>query len=1064
VSATTATMSMKRKVKFQGVIGDDGGDDQASIGLNNVIDRSWSSKETGGSVFSESTTNNSDEKDDKSGEWTVSSFGQSHRLYGRSREKAALRQAYRGIWETEAGSKPTVQLALISGLAGSGKTSLAMSLKQHVLDDGGFFLTGKFDRMQTSQLYDAIVSAFSELVDNVLEKGIDAVRALRKAIQAAVHTEQRILTDMIPALTKILRPLRKDAPKEFRQSSDEVSCFKFVFRMFVRAISSPEFPIVLLLDDLHYADDASLDLLQSLVTDSVNDGILFIGTFRIEKKNDRIRRFLNNIGSMDLTDIRLAGLPRDSIDEMVADLFSVVHPEQIKPLTDIVYKQTTGNVFYTREILRYLQEDGLLSFDETGMEWVWDERKILSKLTFRKVTELMTIRLSKLPKATREVLEVAACLGSQLDEKLLDRISPRPVHSHLQNATSRGFLQYDKINDRYWFSHDIVQEAAYKMVLYQEREAFHLTIGRELWKSFDDIDELEVHIFMILGQIREGANLINYQEEKNDVAALCLRAGELAICTSCFQTASEYLLLGVSMLGENCWNEEYELALELYNAAAEIEYSVGNFDNVEKLATEIFSNTRLFPDTLRAHSIQVYSLGSRGHMLKAIERGLDVLEKLGEKFPTKQAPNSIAIAMKRTKWLVKTKSNEELLRLPLMSNPVKLAAMQMMNIMFLYAYIAVPSLAPLISLRMVKLTLEYGLSDVSSVGFVTYAMLLCGIGSDFDEGYRLGDLAMKIFDKFDTKAWIGRIAAWFYGSVCTWRKPILVIFDPIKKAHRVALETGDIDFAILNANIYCWESFDISTLPKVEKIITGFSSRMDAYDQESVLMMIKPLWQTVHNFTGRAHGDPKILTGEIMEQDYMVQYARENNKTLLIWCHFYRLLLSYMFGDTESAEVHASVCRVAENNPFGSSDHVLLMFYDGLATMAQGKMNRHRQKVANRCIKTFKSWSKQSPENFLGKLYFLEAELAATNEDSIRAHAKYTAAISLSREGGYILQHALANERAGKYFLRRGEKDLARSYLKEAIAVYEKWGGKAKVAHLQNEVFRSDIALTHNRV
>ena len=134
-----------------------------------------------------------------------------------------------------------------------------MSLKQHVLDDGGFFLTGKFDKMQTSQLYDAIVSAFTELVDSVVEKGKDAVRALRKAIQAAVHTE-RILTDMIPALTKILGPSRKDTPKEFRQSSDEVSCFKFVFRMFVRAISSPEFPIVLLMDDLHYADDASLDL------------------------------------------------------------------------------------------------------------------------------------------------------------------------------------------------------------------------------------------------------------------------------------------------------------------------------------------------------------------------------------------------------------------------------------------------------------------------------------------------------------------------------------------------------------------------------------------------------------------------------------------------------------------------------------------------------------------------------------------------------------------------------------------------------------------------------------
>lgn len=194
-----------------------------------------------------------------------------------------------------------------------------------------------------------------------------------------------------------------------------------------------------------------------------------------------------------------------------------------------------------------------------------------------------------------------------------------------------------------------------------------------------------------------------------------------------------------------------------------------------------------------------------------------------------------------------------------------------------------------------------------------------------------------------------------------------------------------------------------------------------------------------------------------MEQGYMIQYARENNKLLLIWCHFYRMLLAYLFGDYESAAVHASVCRVAESNPFGSSEHVLLLFYDGLVTLANGKkLDRQSQKMISNCIKTFKTWSKQSPENFLGKQYFLEAELAAASDDFNRAHSKYTAAISLSREGGYILQHALANERAGKYLLRRGEKDLANSYLKEAASVYEKWGSSTKADHLRNEVFQPE--------
>lgn len=1046
---------MRRKVKFQGVVSDEAADDN-SVSLNSLLDRSINSRnqspheQQGLAVFSESHDEN--ESDQASHAWTLTSLDHDRRLYGRSKDRGLLRQAYTRLWET-GDAKPTIQLALISGKAGCGKTSLASSIKQSVLDDGGFFLRGKFDQMQGTHLYSAFVAAFSDLVDDVVERGPTAVKSMKRAIQGAVHTEERILTDMIPSLEKILGPGKKDMAKEFRQSSDEISCFKFVFRMFVRAISSPEYPIILFLDDLHFADEASLDLLRSLVTDTSNDGVLYIGTYRqTAGEEDKIGEFLSNKNQLPITHIPIANLSARAVDEMVAEIFSVVNPGQIKPLTDIIFHQTQGNVFYIREFLRYLQEEGLLIFDEMGMEWVWDERKIHQKIDFRKPLELMTVRISRLPRATREVLEVAACLGSTLDEKLLNRISPRPVFSQLQRAASRGFLSYNEEADSYRFSHDIVQEAAYKLISYQERQAFHLAIGRELWKSFDDIEDLERHIFIILGQIREGADLITYQEERNDVAALCLRAGELAICSSSFQTASEFLLLGVSLLGQPCWRDEYELSLELYNAAAEVEYCVGNFDTVEKLASEIFRNARWFPDTLRAHSIHVYSLGSRGHMLKAIERGLQVLESLGEKFPSRQSPNTIAAAIKKTKWLMKGKSIDRLLRLPLMDNPEKIAAMQMMNIMFLYAYIAVPSLAPLIATRMVKLSLEYGLSDVSSVGFVTYAMLLCGGGNDIDEAFKCGDLALQLYEKFGNKSWLGRVSAWFYGSVFLWKKPIRAIFEPIKAAHRVALETGDIDFAMLNANVYCWESFDITTLTKLERIVKGFANRMDAYGQESVLMMIKPIWQMVHNLMGHAHGDPTILTGEVMDQEYSLQYARENNKSLLVWIHFYRMFLCYILGDYESAEVHASVCRAAENNPFGTSDRVLFTFYDGLVALAHKKKTRARLQQARRCIKTFKTWAKHCPENFLGKVYFLEAELAAVTGDDDRAHSKFTSAISLSREGGYIMQHALANERAGKYFLQRGDVASARIYFKESVSVYKKWGGKLKMDHLKSEV------------
>ena len=144
------------------------------------------------------------------------------------------------------------------------------------------------------------------------------------------------------------------------------------------------------------------------------------------------------------------------------------------------------------------------------------------------------------------------------------------------------------------------------------------------------------------------------------------------------------------------------------------------------------------------------------------------------------------------------------------------------------------------------------LDDMSELDLTRYTVFLyCNSrsGKEVEEKFRCGELAMKIYEKFhNSKAWLGRVSAWFYGSVCLWKKPVQIIFEPLKNAHRVALETGDIDFAMLNANIYCWESFDISNLTKVEKIITGFTNRMEVYGHESILMMIKPLWQMIHNF------------------------------------------------------------------------------------------------------------------------------------------------------------------------------------------------------------------------
>jgi hypothetical protein len=130
-----------------------------------------------------------------------------------------------------------------------------------------------------------------------------------------------------------------------------------------------------------------------------------------------------------------------------------------------------------------------------------------------------------------------------------------------------------------------------------------------------------------------------------------------------------------------------------------------------------------------------------------------------------------------------------------------------------------------------------------------------------------------------------------------------------------------------------------------------------------------------------------------------------------------------------------------------------VLFYESMTLLAQArKGKRGRVTPVRRRLKRMCHWAKHSPLNFLGKQYLIEAELAVATGDNLSALSKYTSSILLSREGGFLMQEALANERAGKYYLEQGDKASALPFLRESCLLYERWGGLEKLRHLREEL------------
>ena len=161
----------------------------------------------------------------------------------------------------------------------------------------------------------------------------------------------------------------------------------------------------------------------------------------------------------------------------------------------------------------------------------------------------------------------------------------------------------------------------------------------------------------------------------------------------------------------------------------------GDFDSAFKLVHEIFSNAKGFKDTIAAQATNIYVLGGSDRKEDAIKCGLKVLGCLGVTLPAKVKLRDIAKGIRRTQKLLKGRSTDSLLRLPVLQDADTIAAMHMLNLLFVYAFLSKMELAPFIGFKMVEITVEQGLCAVSCVGFALYAMVLSSMGNEIDEGY-----------------------------------------------------------------------------------------------------------------------------------------------------------------------------------------------------------------------------------------------------------------------------------------------------------------------------------------
>ncbi|WP_459195234.1 PAS domain S-box protein [Nostoc sp. FACHB-892] len=997
------------------------------------------------------------------------------KLYGREAQTKALlaafdrvvrKETFGEICQLESGienAQFNVELMLVAGYAGVGKTALVQELYKPITAKHGYFISGKFDQFRRNIPYSAIVDALQKLVQQLLGEPDEQVQQWRSRLLTALGSNGQIIIDVIPEVELIIG---KQSPIPEVGATEAQNRFNLTFQRFVRAFCAKEHPLVIFLDDLQWIDSATLKLIELILLDEQIQYLFLIGAYRDNELTSThplvlTLESMRNQGAV-LQEIILAPLTLLPLTQLVAETLHR-NPDTVRSLAQVVLRKTEGNPFFVGEFLKLLHSENLLTFDAQQLSWQWNLTEIEAQDITDNVVELLLRQLQKLPSATQQVLSIAACVGAEFDLETLAIVcekSPKAIFQDLLAVIQAGLIQplseldEDLLVQEYKFLHDRVQQAAYALIDESQKQLIHLQIGRNLLEK-PLPEQLSERLFEIVDHLNHGIELVCDQAERDEIAKLNLLAGQKAKGAIAYSTAGNYLATGRQWLEDSSWQTNYDLTLELYVETTEVAYLCGEFEQVEYWAAIVLQEAKTVLDTVKVYEVKIQTDIAQNQPLKAINTALQVLPQLEINFPKTPSQSDIRLELDTIAALFNEKEVESLIDLPEMTEPSKLAAMRILSSITIAAQIAASNLIPLLAAKQVNLSIQYGNAFVSPFAYATFGLILCGRFGNIETGYQFGQLALNLLSQPHTHALKARTLVIVNNFIIHWKKHTREVLQPLLEGYQIGLETGDLESAAYCAHTYCSQSYiNGKELVEVERDMVTYGEAIHHIKQKTALTWNQILRQVVINLMGGSIDSTRLVGEFYNEEIELPQYKTANDESAIFSVRSKKLFLCYLFSEYAQAVENAALAETYLIRLTGATPEPLYYLYDSLARLAT--YSESSTKVRSEILKKvavsqekMKHWAYHAPMNYLHKYHLVEAEKARVLGQVLEAEELYERAIAGAAENEYIQEEALAYELAAKHYLARGREKIAQTYMKEAHYCYDRWGATAKVKDLE---------------
>ncbi|MGF1480744.1 MAG: AAA family ATPase [Cyanophyceae cyanobacterium] len=993
-----------------------------------------------------------------------SQFNIVQKLYGREPEVATLLAAFERV------SLGDSEMLLVSGYSGVGKSSLVNEVRQSILRQQGYFIAGKFDQFKRNIPYSAIIQAFQELIRNLLTQSQESIAVWQAKLLGALGANAQVIIDVIPELELIIG---SQPPVPPLGPTENQNRFNRLFQQFIRLFCRREQPLVLFLDDLQWADSASLKLIQLLISDRRRH-LLILGAYRDNEVNAThpLMLTLSELKNpQHIHQIVLQPLQVEHVNQLISETLHTP-PQQTQPLAELLFEKTQGNPFFLTQLLKSLHREKL-TFNFSKGCWQWNIEQLKTINITDNVVALMIERLQQLSLKTQHLLKLAACIGNKFTLDILSVVYQQPLlaSAELGEALQSGLIatvdeaynllaiggpQTELLASRvtYKFLHDRVQQAAYSLIADSQKKATHLKIGQLLLTNTAPEERAE-NIFALVNHLNYGIELLKTDAEKLELAELNLIAGRKAKAATAYEPALRYLSVGLECLPVDSWQHQYELTLALHESAIESAYLSGNFEQMEQWAAVIRQQAKSPVDQLKVFEFKIQACMAQVKQREAVKIGLQGLELLGLKLPESPAPADIEQALSQTATHLAGKNIADLVDYPPMTETDKLAAMQMLINLGSPTYQAAPALFPLVICKQVNLSLTDGNSPFSAYSYACYGVILNGIVEDSESAYQFGQLALSLVERFNALAL--QTSVFFVTGACTMHGKVHAreTLPLLQEGYSSGVNNGHFEYGGYAAMQKCQYSYYIGQeLPKLKRAIATTSQALAQLKQENAWSWNQIFHQSVLNLLQPGEA-PCCLQGEAYNEAQALPLLQAaNDRTGLHYFYLNKLILCYLFQDYQQALANAAQAEQYLDGVKAFLAVPVFYFYDSLAQLAcySSASPTHQADILSK-VQTNQEkmhrWAVHAPMNFQHKYELIEAERARVLGQYWQAMESYDRAIALAKEQGYIQEEALAAELAAQFYISLGKDRFAKEYLSEAYDGYVRWGATAKVRHLE---------------